>query len=282
MFSRVTTNSRRVIVPCTRSFATATPSRAPLVIKNNRILASVIVSRAPQITRDSTPFEKAYFDYKEKLERQNATTFPTEFYFKKGSLAEKRWKEEEQARRDAMVDPHTSLTDATTKTQERLEKDDTSGAAAAIAMNKVEKASRMTKADTTNDIKSLDRQLQRTLYLVVHKPEDTQHPWQFPQGPMDSAEYLHEAAERQLEDDCGKDMDVWFVGRQPISFYKQVASKSSEGSGSKTFFMKARVYAGQVKPNKQVSDFAWVTKEELPNYLSSDYYNAIKDSLSEL
>ena len=46
--------------------------------------------------------------------------------------------------------------------------------------------------------------------------------------------------------------------------------------------MKARVYAGQIQPNKQVSDFAWVTKEELPNYLSSDYYNAIKDSLSEL
>ncbi|KAG2223081.1 hypothetical protein INT45_008929 [Circinella minor] len=270
--------SRASRVVCSRSFSTVAPLRVPLVIKNNRILASVILSRAPQITRDSTSFEKAYFDYKEKIERQNATTFPTEFYFKKGSLAERRWKEEEAARRDAMSNSQTSLTEAAAKTQAQLEQNDT----AAASMNKVEKASRLTEADIKKDVKSLDRALQRTLYLVVHKPEDTQHPWQFPQGQIDSAEYLHEAAERQLEDDCGKDMDVWFVGRQPVSFYKKAASKGSEEPGSKTFFMKARVYAGQIQPNKQVSDFAWVTKEELPNYLSSDYYNAIKDSLSEL
>ncbi|KAI8142054.1 39S mitochondrial ribosomal protein L46-domain-containing protein [Fennellomyces sp. T-0311] len=273
--------SSRVCTASRRSFATVAPSRAPLVIKNNRILASVILSRAPQITRDSTPFEKAYFDYKEKLERQNATTFPTEFYFKKGSLAEKRWKEEEEARRQAMADPQTSLTAAAAEKQAQFEQND------AAAINKVEKSSRITQADINKDVKNLDRALQRTLYLVVNKSE-----WQFPQGQIDSTEYLHEAAERQLEEECGRDLDVWFVGRQPVGFYKQVASKSSDGSGSKvscvfyvelrTFFMKARVYAGQVQPSKQVSDYAWLTKEELGDYLPPDYYNAVKDSLSDL
>jgi large subunit ribosomal protein L46 len=47
--------------------------------------------------------------------------------------------------------------------------------------------------------------------------------------------------------------------------------------------MKARMYAGQAKPNnKDVSDYAWLTKEELATYLSPDYYKAIKDSLGDL
>lgn len=46
--------------------------------------------------------------------------------------------------------------------------------------------------------------------------------------------------------------------------------------------MKARIYAGQVKPSNGVSDFAWLTKEELEKYLAPEYYNAIKDSLGDL
>ncbi|KAI8373078.1 39S mitochondrial ribosomal protein L46-domain-containing protein, partial [Radiomyces spectabilis] len=192
-----------------------------LVIKNNRICASVILSRAPQITRDSTPFEKAYFDYKEKLERQNAPQFPTEFYFKKGSVAERRWKEEVAAREAAMADLSLSMTEAVQETQQRLEKEDTTAAS-----NKVEKASRETEADRKNDLKSLDRVLQRTLYLVVKNPKESQHPWQFPQGDLETNEYLHEAAERRLKEQCGADMDVWFVGRQPIAHYKKAGPKS--------------------------------------------------------
>lgn len=76
-------------------------------------------------------------------------------------------------------------------------------------------------------------------------------------------------------------MDTWFVGRQPIGIYKQASTKGQE-NGIKTFFMKARVYAGQVNPSKQVSDFAWLTKEELSETLSPEYYKAVKDSLGDL
>lgn len=44
--------------------------------------------------------------------------------------------------------------------------------------------------------------------------------------------------------------------------------------------MKARVFAGQAKPRNGM-DFAWLTKEELAEYLPSEYYNAVKNSLSE-
>lgn len=177
---------RSSIFSSKRGLATAVSN--PLIVKNNRILASVILSRTPQITRDATRFEQAYFDYREKLERQEATGTPTEFYFKKGSVAERRWKHEEQARQEAMKDTSASLTDAVTASQISWEKANEGLA----AVNKIEKLDRTTEADNKDDRKSLDRSLKNTLYLVVKKSGDSVNPWQFPQGPVDSSEYLHE------------------------------------------------------------------------------------------
>ena len=92
-------------------------------------------------------------------------------------------------------------------------------------------------------------------------------------------------------------MDTWFVGRQPIGFYKEASAKEQPGlkvdyiikkaekevnKMFQVFFMKARVYAGQVKLNKDFVEFAWLTKDELVNYLSPEYYKSIKDCLSDI
>ncbi|KAI8991454.1 39S mitochondrial ribosomal protein L46-domain-containing protein [Mycotypha africana] len=255
-----------------RSLATVA---SPLIVKNHRIQASVILCRAPQILRDATPFEKAYFDYTEKIQRQESLTTPTDFYFKKGSVAERRWKSEEEARQQAMT-KDTSLTEAVEEARSVWEKENES---LANATTKITVTDRSTKADAENDIKSLDRSLQRTLYLVVRNNKNGL--WQFPEGPVDGSELLHEAAERTLKDFCGKNMDTWFVGRQPIAFHKKSSDKQ-EDYGSKTFFMKARIFAGQVKPSDRVSDFAWLTKEELATKLSPEYYKSVVDSLGDL
>ena len=40
--------------------------------------------------------------------------------------------------------------------------------------------------------------------------------------------------------------------------------------------------AGQVKPeNKNIKDFAWLTKEEVEMRLEKDYWDAVKDILSD-
>ncbi|KAI8645500.1 39S mitochondrial ribosomal protein L46-domain-containing protein [Parasitella parasitica] len=262
---------RRTLFNAKRGLATA----SPLVIKNARIQASVILSRTPQITRDATPFEQAYFDYREKLERQESIATPTEFYFKKGSVAERRWKHEEQARSEAMKDTSVSLINAVRQSQATWEKEN-EGLAVTNKANKMERSS---KADVEGSKQSLDRCLQRTLYLVIKKTGN--EPWQFPESAVDTSEYLNEAAERTLREECGAAMDTWFVGRQPIGVYKQASTRGQE-NGSKTFFMKARVYAGQVKPSEQVSEYAWLTKDELSETLSPEYYKAVKDSLGDL
>lgn len=172
-----------------RGLATAVTN--PLIVKNSHIQASVVLSRAPQITRDATPFEKAYFDYREKLERQESLTTPTDFYFKKGSVAERRWKHEEEARQEAMKSDQ-SLNKALQDSQVSWEKENEG----LSVSTKFEKLERYTEADRKDDKKSLDRALQKTLYLVV-KPSSVENIWQFPQGPLDTTEYLHEVKKKK-------------------------------------------------------------------------------------
>ncbi|RUS31697.1 39S mitochondrial ribosomal protein L46-domain-containing protein [Jimgerdemannia flammicorona] len=240
--------------------------RVPLIAKGYRIVAGVVLIRDPQIIRDPTPFERAYFAYQEKLARAAALPFPVGFYFKKGSVAERRWKEEEAARNQAMRSP-LSIQDAVREAAELAQTDEER---VQQQETKIEYAERITEADRVGDMKSLDRALQRSLYLVVKKPRE-QHAWQFPQGG-----------------ECGPDMDVWFVGRTPIGHYKYIfpddyVAKDPKANGARVFSMKAHIFAGQVRPdNDEVVDFAWVTKQELKEYVTPDYYKAVKDMLSEL
>ena len=49
-----------------------------------------------------------------------------------------------------------------------------------------------------------------------------------------------------------------------------------------TFFLKAHILAGQVRPNGQnVTDFAWLTKEEIESRVEKDYWTGVKDMLSD-
>lgn len=54
--------------------------------------------------------------------------------------------------------------------------------------------------------------------------------------------------------------------------------------GAKTFFMKARIMAGQVnlKENKfGLQDFKWLAKEELKQEVDGSYWKSIKNMLAE-
>lgn len=49
-----------------------------------------------------------------------------------------------------------------------------------------------------------------------------------------------------------------------------------------TFFFKAHIMAGQAKPDvKGIQDFAWLTKQEIQTRVNLEYWNRIKDILSE-
>lgn len=90
-------------------------------------------------------------------------------------------------------------------------------------------------------------------------------------------------------------MNTWVVGKRPIGLYKDVDNTSEKvctvllhaqvfslTSFVKLFFYKAHIFAGQVVPvESRISDFAWLTKEEIEPRVSKEYWEKTKDMLSD-
>jgi large subunit ribosomal protein L46 len=85
-------------------------------------------------------------------------------------------------------------------------------------------------------------------------------------------------------------MNTWLVGHVPVGHhqldYTNVTKHSSNLTeyGAKTFFLKARIMAGQIdlKANKLgLQDFKWLAKEELQKEVGEVYWKSIKNMLAE-
>ncbi|TKX24363.1 hypothetical protein C1H76_3469 [Elsinoe australis] len=147
---------------------------------------------------------------------------------------------------------------------------------------------RETEADRKGDVRSLNRRLERTLYLLVKNKEGR---WVFPGDAVKGKEGLHQAAERVIVQAGGINMNTWVVGNAPIGWHqfeypKMITNKEKgvEELGEKVFFMKGRIMAGQADLSKNVlgdTDFQWLTKEEVQQAVSTQYYASIKNMLAE-
>ncbi|KAI9230198.1 MAG: hypothetical protein DHS80DRAFT_12760, partial [Piptocephalis tieghemiana] len=227
--------------------------------------AGIVLARPPIILPEPSRFAKLYYAHKQAKANDQAAPFPADFYFKKGSVAEKKWlkraAEEEKTRGnldlEAAIAPVTEVGGVTLEPRENAKRNE--------------------------DVQSLERHLDRTLYLIVKKPR-AEHAWAMPQGLVKGEEMLHETAMRELHEECGKDMNVWLVARGPIGHYayKHEGPGASKGKESSVYFLKANIFAGQCRPDgKEVNDFAWVTREEMSKYVSPEYYKVVKNMLSE-
>lgn len=85
-------------------------------------------------------------------------------------------------------------------------------------------------------------------------------------------------------------MNTWLVGHVPIGHHQcnyTETTKLSSGlteHGAKTFFLKARIMAGQVnlKENKLgLKDFKWLAKDELQKEVEEPYWKSVKNMLAE-
>jgi large subunit ribosomal protein L46 len=85
-------------------------------------------------------------------------------------------------------------------------------------------------------------------------------------------------------------MNTWLIGHVPIGHHQIEYPKTTTLSsglteqGAKTFFLKARIMAGQfnVKESKMgVKDFRWLAKEELQKEVEGSYWRSIKNMLAE-
>lgn len=93
-------------------------------------------------------------------------------------------------------------------------------------------------------------------------------------------------------------MNTWFVASHPIGHLIESpapeeeirSTKTGDDSGSteieseKTFFMKARIFAGQADLENNsygVAEFKWLSKEEVEKHVTPQYWSSVKNMLVE-
>ncbi|KAG9318160.1 39S mitochondrial ribosomal protein L46-domain-containing protein [Chiua virens] len=254
---------------CRRAFATeATPSAR---IRPN-LHTAVILNRSPLLTPTPTPFEKTFYAYQARIHRALRNPFPTEFYFKQGSPLETRFNIEERRRERSSFGAPFGLDSS----EERVEATELMEIAMKDEVD--ESMPRAHEADET-DFKNLNRRGQRNLYLLLETRENGKNVWRLPQGDVQKGEFLHVAAHRRLDADCGRHMDTWIVSRNPIGVYHPPKQSAEDDV---VFLYKAHILAGQVRPNPdRYQDFAWLTKGEIGKRTDEHYWLGIKDMLSD-
>ncbi|KAL9005387.1 MAG: hypothetical protein Q9188_001829 [Gyalolechia gomerana] len=296
--------------PSGRALPTNTPSTSLRTVYKTK--ASVMLSRPPLLTRDLTPFEKAYFLYQKRLNERLALPFTRYFYYQKGTPGDVEWKRKIKERQTPARDigrynayANEGWNDEVLMGARESEPEEQVEALLRDAEVEVPRGEgeegaevkkevvakpmpRVTEADRVGDTKSLDRLLQRTLYLVVRKGDGR---WWFPSDGLVGKESLHTAAERILVQTGGLNMNTWIVGNIPLGHYIRNYSvpakdkeKSVETRGEKYFFMKGRIMAGQanLKDNAQgLTDFQWLAKDELEKVLLPRDWSATKNILAE-
>ena len=85
-------------------------------------------------------------------------------------------------------------------------------------------------------------------------------------------------------------MHTWIIGNAPAghhvipAFYSKETPGKLERPGVRTFFMRARIMAGQanLKDNSfGLSEFKWLTKQEVEKHVAPRYYSSVRNMMHD-
>ncbi|CAH6720142.1 54S ribosomal protein L17, mitochondrial [[Candida] jaroonii] len=253
------------------------------VSKLPTISSTLILSRNPIITRELPAFEQQYYNYQNELWKRLMWTFPKWYYYRDGTLGDQRFKELNKP--PVFNNPKLEYTEGRPDIKQLRDRrfkqvinlpksykqaeDGSEIVDEEIQDNlsrKINPNSRITKADESKDLSSLERQLSKTLYLIINE-----NGWKLPTFKSDTQTPLHKVAEEGLFNIGGEEINYFNVSSKPCHHIK--------GSDQIEFFIKSHILSGSFKPKNL--KFLWVTKDELSEYLNEDYYKQIKHLLNE-
>ncbi|XP_014281195.1 large ribosomal subunit protein mL46 [Halyomorpha halys] len=129
-----------------------------------------------------------------------------------------------------------------------------------------------------SDTKSVNRDWDRYLLLLVNEKIGENYQWVLPQGKHKDGETLRQTAERVLLEKCGGNIKCQFMGNAPCGFYKYKYPKLArkETVGAKIFFYKAEFFSGQIELEKcNCKDYEWATRQELEK-IPNEYLKSVK------
>lgn len=226
--------------------------------------AGLLLSRTPVITPEPGAFLKSYYNYMTELERRLMWTFPSYFYFKRGTLAQRRYNDLQKgpmARHkgvyypDGLPDVHHNR-DRRFKQEINIVPDE---------QEKVKLQSRQSEDKPT----SLARKLDSTLYLLVKNGST----WKLPSFDVqDDAKSLHEVTETGIHELGGENMNLWTVSNTPAAVLKSAGDKPE-------FIIKSHILHGQFQPQSKPVEFAWLAKNEIKDKVDAKYFAEIEPLL---
>uniref|UniRef100_A0A8D0EMQ6 Large ribosomal subunit protein mL46 n=1 Tax=Strix occidentalis caurina TaxID=311401 RepID=A0A8D0EMQ6_STROC len=141
-------------------------------------------------------------------------------------------------------------------------------------------APRITDADKNNNRTSLNRRLDSNLMLLVKQKIGNQELWLLPQVEWQPGETLRSTAERAMAAFLAK-----ILGNAPYGIYKYKfprAIRTEDNVGAKVFFFKAFLQSSDLSQAELKEDYLWVTKDELGDYLKSEYLKKVNRFLLDL
>ncbi|XP_008490271.2 39S ribosomal protein L46, mitochondrial [Calypte anna] len=150
---------------------------------------------------------------------------------------------------------------------------------------KFKAAPRITDADKKNNRMSLNRRLDRNLMFLVKQKIGNQELWLLPQVEWQPGETLRNTAERAMATFLGDHIQAKILGNAPYGIYKYKfprAIRTEDNVGAKVFFFKAFLQSSDLSQAKLKKDYLWVTKDELGDYLKSEYLKKVNKFLLDL
>lgn len=179
------------------------------------IKAGVILTRPPLLTREETPFESAFYFYQKRLNERLTLPFTQGAFFKRDTPPQLDWAEKLRERDgvvarevgryngksasawddelrvgDKLSSPE-ALRECILKDAEARVSEDAETIAVEDRVPVERPPERVTEADRKGDVRRLDRELARTLYLVVQTEKGS---WEFPTASVSTDEALHEVS----------------------------------------------------------------------------------------
>ncbi|CCD25720.1 mitochondrial 54S ribosomal protein mL46 NDAI_0F04020 [Naumovozyma dairenensis CBS 421] len=257
------------------------------------IRSAMILSRIPIVVRELTKLESNYYKYQSELEKRLMWTFPDYYYFKKGSLSEHKFikaqnypvskipgvwyphgipdikRRRERRSKQEIVLPRDKIEDDVSLVgSSGSTKGSTDGAKGSISRPIVPNDLK-TEADKKGNLQTVERELSRTLYLLV---QDENLGWKFPSFVVEGNDKgLHDIAEQAIKSLSQNEINTWLVSKTPVAVFED------SDDGSYEFFLKSHILAGTfAMKDNTFKQFAWLTKDEIKNHVTEQYFRNVE------
>ncbi|RZC36700.1 39S ribosomal protein L46, mitochondrial, partial [Asbolus verrucosus] len=225
-------------------------------------MTAVCLERKPVIVQELNKLESDYKNLLAEVEFERSLKSDHEVRH------EKEIKQMEQLKKGGDVDVHLKQT-----AQESVD-------AWTEEASQFKFSSKITEADKQNDVKSLNRKLDKHLVLVVKQKVGKDSLYLLPQDLRQDGETLRQTAERVLKDACGSDVKAMIYGNAPFGFYKYKYPKhvrnENNSIGAKVFIYFARYQKGHLQSQ---NDYKWLDRAELEDILPPEYNKSVSQML---